>query len=50
MRGGNGPQYASGPLMEGAGRKSIALTRSQSGKPRQNAYGERYNPTVRMDG
>jgi len=47
IRVDNGPEYASGKLMEWAEKRNIRLEYIQLGKPQQNAYIERYNRTVR---
>jgi len=49
IRVDNGPEYVSSTLMTWAEKQSIALTYIQPGKPRQNAYAERYNRTVRHE-
>jgi len=45
----NGPQYVSARLRNGAKQAGIGPLYSQPGKPRQNAYVERYNRTVRTE-
>ena len=47
IRVDSGPEYVSGKLMEWAEKQGVRLEYSQPGKPRQNAYIERYNRTVR---
>ncbi len=47
IRVDNGPEYVSGKLMEWAEKHNVRLEYIQPGKPRQNAYIERYNRTVR---
>jgi putative transposase len=45
----NGPKYISGKLMEWAEMRGISIRHIQPGKPRQNAYIERYNRSVRHE-
>lgn len=47
IRVDNGPEYISRTLVNWAEKRGIALTYIQPGKPKQNAYVERYNRTVR---
>ena len=49
IRVDNGPEYVSGKLMEWAERRNVRLEYIQPGKPRQNAYIERYNRTVALN-
>ncbi len=42
-----GPEYISGELLAWAEREGIRIEHIQPGKPQQNVYVERYNPTVR---
>lgn len=44
----DGQEYISSTLMIRAGKQGIALNHIQPGKPRQNAYLERCNRTVRQ--
>ena len=47
IRCDNGPEYISDPLTSRAGKRGVKLQYIQPGKPRQNAYVERHNRTVR---
>jgi putative transposase len=47
IRVDNGPEYISGTLMEWAETRRVSIRHIQPGKPRQNAYVERCNRTVR---
>ena len=49
IRCDNGPAYISDPLTSWAGKRGVALQYIQPGKPRQNAYVERYHRTVRYE-
>jgi putative transposase len=49
IRVDNGPDYISGKLLEWAETLGISIRHIHSGKPRQNAYIERYNRTVRHE-
>ena len=49
IRVDNGPEYVSHALHQWAEDRKIALRHIQPGKPRQNAYVERYNRTVRHE-
>lgn len=49
VRSDNGPEYVSETLQQWAKRRGIVLEFIQPGKPKQNAYIERYNRTVRYD-
>lgn len=49
IRVDNGPEYVSEALRHWAEHRGIALRHIQPGKPRQNAYIERYNRTVRHE-
>ena len=46
IRVDNGPEYISGQLLKWAHTRGIAIQHIQPGKPKQNAYIERYNRTV----
>jgi len=46
----NGSMYIRGQWLAWAEKKDIKIEHTQSGKPQQNAYVERYNRTVRYDG
>jgi hypothetical protein len=43
------PEYIGGKLMEWVATRGISIRHIQPGKPRQNAYIERYNRTVRHE-
>jgi putative transposase len=45
----NGPEYVSQALIDWANTQQITLMYTQPGKPRQNAYVERFNRTVRHE-
>ena len=47
IRCDNGSEYISDPLTSWAGKRGVKLQYIQLGKPRQNAYVERHNRTVR---
>jgi len=49
IRVDNGPEYISGKLLAWAEKRHISIRHIQPGKPQQNAYGERYNRTVRHE-
>lgn len=49
IRVDNGPEYVSSTLMVWIEKQGIAVNHIQPGKPRQNAYAERYNRTVRHE-
>jgi putative transposase len=49
IRVDNGPEYISGKLLEWAETRGISIRHIQPGKPRQNAYIERYNRSVRHE-
>lgn len=49
IRCDNGPEYAGSTLITWAERQNIRLNFIQPGKPRQNAYIERYNRTGRYE-
>ncbi len=49
IRVDNGPEYISEKLMKWAEKPGVAILRIQPGQPRQNAYIERYNRTVRHE-
>ncbi|TCL63218.1 integrase-like protein [Rhizobium sp. BK251] len=49
IRVDNGPEYVSSTLTGWAETQGIALNYIQPGKPKQNAYIERYNRTVRHE-
>lgn len=49
IRCDNGPEYLSEAIRDWARSQEIRLEHIQPGKPRQNAYVERYNRTVRYD-
>lgn len=49
IRCDNGPEYINGALLTWAGQRGIRIEHIQPGNPRQNAYVERYNRTVRYD-
>jgi putative transposase len=49
IRVDNGPEYISGKLMEWAETLGISIRHIQPGEPRQNAYIERYNRSVRHE-
>jgi putative transposase len=49
LRCDNGLEYISGTLQRWAEKHYIALHFIQPGNPQQNAYGERYNHTVRQE-
>jgi putative transposase len=49
IRVDNGPEYISGTLMEWAETRRGSIRHIQPGKPRQNAYVERCNRTVRHE-
>ena len=49
IRVDNGPEYISHELRQWADDRGIVLHHIQPGKPRQNAYIERYNRTVRHE-
>lgn len=49
LRCGNGPEYVSALLAAWAEKRGIGLQFIQPGKPRQNAYVERFNHTVRYN-
>jgi putative transposase len=49
IRVDNGPDYISGKLLEWAETLGISIRHIQPGKPRQNAYIERYNRSVRHE-
>jgi putative transposase len=49
IRVDNGPEYISGKLMEWAETLGISIRHLQPGKPRQSAYIERYNRSVRHE-
>ncbi len=44
-----GPEYVSGKLIAWAEKRGISIQYIQPGKPKQNAYVERYNRTVRHE-
>ena len=44
-----GPEYVSHKLIAWAKKQRIGINYIQPGKPRQNAYVERYNRTIRYD-
>ena len=50
IRVDNGPEYVSGKLLAWAEKRQISIRHIQPGKPQQNAYVERYNRTVGMNG
>ena len=47
IRCDNGPEYIGGVLTGWVHRHGIQIEFFQSGNPQQNAYIERFNPTVR---
>jgi putative transposase len=49
IRVDNGPEYISGKLLEWAETLGISIRHIQPGKPRQSAYIERYNRSVRHE-
>ena len=49
IRSDNGPEYVGHKLAEWSETHKITLLFIQPGNPQQNAYGERYNRTVRTD-
>ncbi len=49
IRCDNGPEYVSHLLAQWAEKHQVTLLFTQHGNPQQNAYIERYNPTVRYD-
>jgi putative transposase len=49
IRADNGPEYISEKLMKWADKHGVAIQHIQPGQPRQNAYIERYNRTVRHE-
>ena len=49
MRVDNGPEYVSARIQNWAAKAGIGLIYIQPGKPRQNAYVERYHRTVRTE-
>ena len=49
IRCDNGPESISDPLTSWAEKRGVELQYIQPGKPRQNAYVERYNRTVRYE-
>jgi transposase InsO family protein len=49
IRVDNGPDYISGKLLEWAETRGISIRHIQPGKPRPNAYIERYNRAVRQE-
>jgi putative transposase len=49
IRVDNGPEYISEKLMKWASSHGVTLLHIQPGQPRQNAYIERYNRTVRHE-
>ena len=49
IRCDNGPENISGAVQSWAARRHIRIDYIQPGKPRQNAYGERFNRTVRYE-
>ena len=49
LRCDNGPEYVSGALITWAREQGIRLQYTQPRKPKQNAYVERFNRTVRYD-
>lgn len=49
MRSGNGPEYISAVIRSWAKNMGIWLDYIQPGNPKQNAYVERFNRTVRYE-
>ena len=49
IRCDNRSEYISDPLTSWAGKRGVELQYIQPGKPRQNAYVERHNRTVRYE-
>jgi len=49
IRVDNGPEYINGKLLIWAAKPGVAILHIQPGQPKQNAYIERYNRTVRHE-